>query len=300
VAERRNGAEHGGVADEDVELAVAFVQTNLLARAHEPLPEAAFTHSGIYVLTAQKLGERTAEMHLALAQASDQPDFCPEPMNLAALRQLSATLREHAHLVLGSLRNRLDTIPKALHDQVQHILDQRPRILERLRRITRIERGMTRIRCHGDYHLGQVLWVANNFVVFDFEGEPARSLAERRRKQSPLKDVANMLRSFSYAAYAALFDFVESRPDDFAHLEPWANVWQQWVSIGFLQSYLETAQGTSCIPGDRQHLAILLEAFLLDKALYELHYELNHRPDWLRIPLQGMTQLLDRDMLSVG
>jgi maltose alpha-D-glucosyltransferase/alpha-amylase len=274
--------------------------THLLARAQEPLPEAAFANSGTYVLTAQKLGERTAEMHLALGRATDQPAFCPEPMNLTALRQLSATLREHTQVVLGSLRNRLDTLPEALHDQVQHILDRRAPLLERLRRITKIDRGITRIRCHGDYHLGQVLWVANNFVLFDFEGEPARSLAERRRKQSPLKDVASMLRSLSYASYAALFNFVESRPDDFLHLEPWANVWQQWVSIGFLQSYLETAQGASFIPDDRQHLAILLEAFLLDKALHELHYELNHRPDWLRIPLQGMTQLLDRDTLSVG
>jgi maltose alpha-D-glucosyltransferase/alpha-amylase len=221
-------------------------------------------------------------------------------MNLAALRQLSAALREHTQLVLGNLRHRLNTIPEVWRGQVRYILEQRTHILERLRRLTKIGRGMTRMRCHGDYHLGQVLWVANHFVLLDFEGEPARSIAERRRKQSPLKDVASMLRSFSYAAYAALFDFVESRPDDFARLEPWANVWQQWASIGFLQSYLETARGASFIPADGQHLAILLEAFLLDKALYELHYELNHRPDWLRIPLQGMTRLLDCETLSVG
>jgi maltose alpha-D-glucosyltransferase/alpha-amylase len=274
--------------------------THLLKAAQQPLPEAAFVESGTYVLTAQKLGERTAEMHLALARASDQPAFCPEPMHLAALRQLSATLRDHTQWVLGNLRSHLETIPEALHAQVQHILDRRTPILECLRRITKIDRGITRIRCHGDYHLGQVLWVANNFVLFDFEGEPMRTIAERRRKQSPLKDVASMLRSLSYVSYAALFDFVESRPDDFARLEPWAHVWQRWASIGFLQSYLETAEGASFVPCDAQHLAILLEAFLLDKALYELDYELHHRPDWLRIPLQGMTQLLDRDTLTMA
>ncbi len=278
-----------------VDLSIA----HLLDCAQKPLPEIAFANIGTYMIAAQKLGERTAELHLALSQANDQPAFRPEPINLAALRQLSASLRDHTQLVLGVLRNRVTSLPEALHGQVQHILEQRPHILERLRHITKIERGVTRIRCHGDYHLGQVLWVANNFVIFDFEGEPSRSIAERRRKQSPLKDVAGMLRSLSYAAYAALYDFVESRPDDFMHLEPWANVWQQWASIGFLKSYLETAGEALFLPREERHLAILLEAFLLDKALYELNYEMNNRPDWLRIPLQGMTQLLGHDALTL-
>ncbi len=267
----------------------------LLECAQKPLPEIAFANIGTYIIAAQKLGERTAGLHLALAQTSDDPDFRPEPINQAALRQLSANLHNHVQRVLETLRDRLASLPEVLHDQVQHILDQRPHILERLRHITKIERGITRIRCHGDYHLGQVLWVANNFILFDFEGEPTRSLAERRRKQSPLKDVAGMLRSFNYAAYAALYNFVESRPDDMTHLEPVANVWQQWASIGFLKSYLETAREAAFLPRDQQHLAVLLEAFLLDKALYELNYEMNNRPDWLRIPLQGMTQLLGHD-----
>ena len=275
--------------------------TYLLECAQNPLPDAAFANGGAYVLAAQKLGERTAEMHLALARASDQPAFSPELMNLAALRQLSATLREHTQSVFGTLCDGLETvIPEALQDQVQHLLEQRAPLLERLRRVAKIDPGITRIRCHGDYHLGQVLWVANNFVLLDFEGEPSRTVAERRRKQSPLKDVAGMLRSLSYAVYAALFAFVESRPDDFAPLEPWAKLWQQWASIGFLQSYLATAEGASFVPRDARHLAILLDGFLLDKALSELHYEMHNRPDWLRIPLQGMMQLLDRDPLIIS
>lgn len=164
-------------------------------------------------------------------------------------------------------------------------------ILERLQALKRVEAGITQIRCHGDYHHGQVLCVENNFVILDFEGEPARSLAERRRKFSPLKDVAGMLRSLSYAAYAALFAFLENRPADFPQLKRWAQFWQQWTSVSFMQSYLATVAGATFLPHESQHLATLLEGFLLDKVLYELNYELNNHPDWLRIPLQGITQL---------
>lgn len=158
--------------------------------------------------------------------------------------------------------------------------------------MTEVAPGVARLRCHGDYHLGQVLWVENNFIVIDFEGEPARSLAERRRKQSPLKDVAGMLRSFSYVAYAALFASTQTRPEDFRRLEPWANFWQYWTSVRFLRGYLATAPGAVFVPPQRRDLALLLEALLLDKALYELHYELNNRLDWVRVPLQGIWQLL--------
>jgi len=137
------------------------------------------------------------------------------------------------------------------------------------------------------------LWCENNFVIIDFEGEPMRPLAERRRKHSPFKDVAGMLRSLSYAAYAALFAFTRTRPEDFGRLEPWALFWQHWISMRFLQSYLATAAGASFVPPQRQDLVTLLDALVLDKALYELHYELNNRLDWLRIPLQSIVRLLE-------
>jgi maltose alpha-D-glucosyltransferase/alpha-amylase len=165
--------------------------------------------------------------------------------------------------------------------------------MERLQAVATLPPGLTRIRCHGDYHLAQLLWCENNFVIIDFEGEPMRSLAERRRKQSPFKDVAGMLRSFSYAAYAALFAFTRTRPEDLGRLEPWAAYWQHWISVRFLKSYLATAAGASFVPSERHELALLLKAFVLDKALYELHYELNNRQDWLRIPLQSVLRLLE-------
>ena len=145
---------------------------------------------------------------------------------------------------------------------------------------------------HGDYHLGQVLWAEGDFYLLDFEGEPARSLPYRRQKQSPLKDVAGMLRSFNYAAYAGLFGQAATRPADFGRLEPWAHIWQTWASAAFLRGYFETAGEASFLPADFAQRDALLRLFMLDKALYELNYELNNRPDWVRIPLWGIFDLL--------
>src|SRR5262249_23933228 len=139
--------------------------------------------------------------------------------------------------------------------------------------------GGLKIRVHGDYHLGQVLRAEDDFVILDFEGEPARSIAERRAKQSPLRDVAGILRSYSYAAYDALFMVTVHTPDDVPVLRPWAETWRHWTSEAFVGGYREVVEGLPLVPPaafDR-----LLRAFSIDKALYELAYELNARPDWV-------------------
>ncbi len=151
------------------------------------------------------------------------------------------------------------------------------------------------IRVHGDYHLGQVLRVDDDYVILDFEGEPAKPLAKRREKQSPLKDVVGMLRSFDYAAHAGLFAATEGqRPAERDRLVPWARTWQSWTSARFLRAYLDTAGPASFLPRDRADLDRLLRAFTLDKAMYELLYELNNRPDWVRIPLRGVVSLIEQ------
>src|SRR5262249_38155799 len=150
----------------------------------------------------------------------------------------------------------------------------------------------SKIRIHGDYHLGQVLWAEGDFYILDFEGEPARPFEERRRKQSPLKDVAGMIRSFSYAAYAGLFALTSSRPGEFERLGGWGRIWQVWVTAAFLRGYFATAGAAPFVPADAQQRDALLRLFVLDKALYELQYELNNRPDWIRIPLAGIFDLL--------
>jgi maltose alpha-D-glucosyltransferase/alpha-amylase len=145
---------------------------------------------------------------------------------------------------------------------------------------------------HGDYHLGQVIW--SGTLIIDFEGEPARSLSERRAKQVALKDVAGMVRSYSYAAYAGLSAYTATRPDQLTRLEPWAEAWQAWTSAAFLRTYLDVVGKAPILPADAADTERLLQAFVLDKAFYELRYELNSRPDWVRVPLWNILRLLNR------
>jgi maltose alpha-D-glucosyltransferase/alpha-amylase len=277
----------------EVPLALDMTIQRLLALTDADIPEEARSAVGTYLVPAENLGQRTAALHLALAQGTSDTAFAPERMTTADLSALAADLCRHAEQVLEVLTAQADVLPEPLGAQAYQLVAQRAAIMERLQAVATLTPGMTRIRCHGDYHLGQLLWYENNFVIIDFEGEPMRPLAERRRKQSPLKDVAGMLRSLSYAAYAALFAFTRTRPEDLGRLEPWAAFWQHWISARFVQSYLTTAAGASFMPPERRDLAILLEAFVLDKALYELHYELNNRLDWVRIPLQSALRLLE-------
>ena len=153
-----------------------------------------------------------------------------------------------------------------------------------------------RLRCHGDYHLGQVLVSGKDFVIMDFEGEPARPLSERRIKRSPLRDVAGMLRSFHYATYAALFALEErglARTQDLALVHFLAQFWYLWVSAAFLKAYFDMASRGNFLPQSREELRVLMDAYLLEKVIYEIGYELNNRPDWIKIPLQGALSLLE-------
>jgi maltose alpha-D-glucosyltransferase/alpha-amylase len=173
-------------------------------------------------------------------------------------------------------------------------LEMEKEIIERYNLIRKQKIAAVRIRCHGDYHLGQVLYTGNDFVIIDFEGEPARSLSERRLKRSPLRDVAGMLRSFHYAAHSAVLKQMPLLPkpeDDQPLLQHWAQYWYTWVSVEFLNTYLDVIAQTGLLPDKPDQLKILLDAFLLDKALYEVGYELNNRPDWVGVPLQGILQL---------
>jgi maltose alpha-D-glucosyltransferase / alpha-amylase len=277
----------------EVPLALDMTIQRLLTLTDADIPEEARSAVGTYLVPAENLGQRTAALHLALAQGTSDTAFAPERMTTADLSALAADLCRHAEQVLEVLTSQANVLPERLSAQAHQFVAQRAALMERLQAVATLTPGMTRIRCHGDYHLGQLLWHENNFVIIDFEGEPMRPLAERRRKQSPLKDIAGMLRSLSYAAYAALFAFTRTRPEDIGRLEPWAAFWQHWISVRFVQSYLTTAAGASFLPPERRDLATLLEAFVLDKALYEIYYELSNRLDWVRIPLQSALRLLE-------
>jgi maltose alpha-D-glucosyltransferase/alpha-amylase len=193
------------------------------------------------------------------------------------------------------LRQRLPALPEAVRVTAGEVLAAEDRIVERLHRITLRKFAAERVRIHGDYHLGQVLYTGRDFVILDFEGEPSRSLSERRLKRSPFRDVAGMLRSFQYAAYVKFFEEASGgvvSPEAIPALESWALYWERWISAAFLQAYLRRAQGVTFLPPSDEEREILLDSYLLEKAVYELGYELNNRPDWVRIPLQGIRQIL--------
>jgi maltose alpha-D-glucosyltransferase/alpha-amylase len=246
-----------------------------------------------YLGTASILGRRTAELHAVLASGKE-PAFVPEPLTNRDLDHLAAHMRQEGDAALSLLQERIGTLTEAARAQAEAVLRQREPLLARFDDIRHMDAAGLKTRVHGDYHLGQVLRTEEDFVILDFEGEPARPIAERRTKQSPLKDVASMVRSYSYAAYAALFGYAVHAPDDYALLEPWADTWQHWAVEAFLTGYRHTigegAAARSLVPSN-DRFERLLHAFVLEKALYELGYELNNRPDWVRVPLAGILKL---------
>jgi maltose alpha-D-glucosyltransferase/alpha-amylase len=246
---------------------------------------------GIYYDTAAGLGRRTAQMHRALASPTEDPRFAAEPFNLEDRQSLGHELRIHAESVFNTLRDNLARLPDDAIERASLLLSLRRSVWKRLESVAVLEPNCNKIRIHGDYHLGQVLRLENDYRILDFEGEPARPLAGRLAKQSPLKDVAGMLRSFSYAAYVAMFTFSDRRPDLSDRLDHWARSWELAASASFLDAYRKEAAGASFLPPDEDSLRRLLEIFLLDKALYELRYEIDNRPAWVRIPLRGILSL---------
>jgi maltose alpha-D-glucosyltransferase/alpha-amylase len=253
-----------------------------------------FERIGTYVPMARLLAERTAELHIALASGVGK-DFEPEPFSELYQRSLYDSMRSLTKKSLRLVRQRLAGLPEAVRGEAEWVLAAEERILERFRRLTARKLAAERIRTHGDYHLGQVLFTGRDFAILNFEGEPSRPLSERRLKRCPLRDVAAMLRSFQYAAYGTLFEEVSAgvaAPESLPALESWALYWERWVSAAFLQAYLRRAQGAGFLPPSRDERGILLDAYLLEKALHELAYELDNRPDWLRIPLRGIRQIL--------
>ncbi len=271
----------------------------------DPTPELAREHAGLYLEGAALLGRRTAEMHLALATPTENRAFRAEVFTVEDLAADASRIEAQITRSLEALRRGMSNLPgggtetsdvESTSDTAAFILSQRRELLARARVLTTVppEKAGQRIRIHGDYHLGQTLRAKADFVILDFEGEPARPLVERRAKQSPLKDVAGMLRSFSYAAYAGLNAYTQRRPsnnpNDARALEAWAKLWLNAVSTEFLRAYKTTIGANAQLIGPPEQAQTLLNAYLLEKALYELLYELNNRPAWVRIPLAGILE----------
>lgn len=271
---------------------IAADERPLLELAESVPPPMVAEAIGDYLDSAGTLGRRTAEMHLALAADAHNLDFTPEPFTPEDARVLRDSIHAQAESALAALRDNRERLPQDVRSSARQLLDEGSHMLHGWEQKIPPHLHALKIRCHGDYHLGQVVLVENDYVILDFEGEPVRTVAERRAKQSPLKDVAGMLRSYHYAAYTGLFAFTQNRSEDFDRFVPWAELWFQWVSVAFLRAYRDGARGEAFLPVEAMQLGILLDSFMLDKAFYELNYELNNRPDWVRIPLRGILTLL--------
>jgi maltose alpha-D-glucosyltransferase/alpha-amylase len=270
--------------------------TLLLQNAAQEPPQIARELVGSYLEDARLLGKRTAELHNVLSSDPDDPDFALEAFTIFYQRSLYQSMRNLSGRVFQALAARLPALPDAVRAEAEQVLDLQQEVLARFRRLIEMKIHGVRIRCHGDYHLGQVLFTGKDFVITDFEGEPLHPLSERRLKRSPLRDVAGMLRSFDYAAYTPLVKGqagIVFRTEDRMALEQWAHAWNRWVAAAFLGGYFGAAAPV-LVPPTMVELETLMDAYLLEKAVYELGYEMNNRPDWLPIPIRGMLELLGK------
>jgi len=271
-------------------IAKAAPHETLFDLARKPVSDLAREIIGAYVSDAELLGTRTAQLHLALASRDDIPAFAPEPFTPHYQRSIYQSIRTQIVQSLQLVRRRLKDDPEAAE-----LLAKENELHQHVRAVLTGKIDAQRIRTHGDYHLGQVLYTGNDFVIIDFEGEPARPLSERRIKRSALRDVAGMLRSFHYAPYAVVYGAAPGsyvRGEDLQRLEEGARFWYRSVGAAFLRAYLAEGSKGRFLPARAEHVDVLLSAYLLEKALYEIVYELNNRPDWVRIPLRGVLDLL--------
>ncbi len=261
---------------------------------NEDIPDLAEEMIGGYLENARLIGQRTGELHVTLASDLEDPNFVPEPFTSFYRRGLYQSMIGSISQNFPLLKQQAKALPESMQPLAKQVATLESTIRKQFIPIRDLKITAMRLRIHGDYHLGQVLYSGKDFLIIDFEGEPARPLNIRRLKESPLRDVAGMLRSFHYAAYASIIGKVAGiRPEDFALLESWARLWQVWVSATFLKAYLTATAESDFLPKTHQELQTLLDAYTLQKAVYELGYELNNRPDWARVPLEGIMQILE-------
>lgn len=270
-------------------------QLSLFELATNPLPPAFVELAGdVYLDMISLLGKRTGEMHLALARPTHDPAFRVERFTTLYQRALYQAMRVEVRRTLQLLAKQLYSLPWEIQEQSGMVLAAENVLLAELKRITQKKLSAAKIRVHGDYHLGQVIFTGRDFVIIDFEGEPARALSERRLKRSPLRDVVGMIRSFHYAVYSLYYERKNEQISDWNSLQNWLEIWFYYISGRFLQAYLSTVKDSTLLPEDVADFNLLLNAFQIEKSLYELSYELNNRPDWLLIPIKGILQIVKK------
>jgi maltose alpha-D-glucosyltransferase/alpha-amylase len=305
----QDAVEHQGNAFDLTQSNAIITLEGILARRDELGPAPRPTHPldigetemslgremmGSTLLDAELLGRRTAELHLALASVPSHPAFAPEPLSTLQQKSLYQAIRTSVRTSMALLRRRRSRLAPEIQDLADSVLEAETELLDRLKGLTTGKIEADRIRIHGDYHLGQVLHTGKDFVIIDFEGEPQRPLTQRRLKRVALRDVAGMVRSYHYAMIMASQRVSEESglgDEQREDLASWAHSLYQWASSAFLTGYLERVEGEPIIPSDPDHTRVLLDALLVEKAVYELEYELNNRPDWVGIPLRGLLEI---------
>jgi maltose alpha-D-glucosyltransferase/alpha-amylase len=282
------------------------MELGVMDAAFDKIPPAVVDYVGAgFLETVKLLGRTTAHFHRALALRTDDPAFAPEFFTPLYRRSLYRSMQALAKRVFEQLAKNIEKAPEPVRAEAARLAGQAKDVIEVFKGIMKLKVSAVRIRIHGDYHLGQVLWTGSDFVIIDLEGEPARSLSERRLKRSPLSDVAGMLRSYHYAAYGDIAAGSIFTPTEAQELAPWADLWYRAAGGAFLGAYLgacsEAAGSSKFIPRDRKTLESLLKIYLLEKAVYELGYELNNRPDRVGIPIMGIMEILGiRDIPGIG
>jgi maltose alpha-D-glucosyltransferase/alpha-amylase len=236
------------------------------------------------------IGQRTGELHVALAATSGDPAFDPEPVSADDIAAWIAAVNTDIDQTFDQLSQRQGNLPPPVRAAAERLLGMRAALHGRLAALAPRTLTFTKTRFHGDFHLGQLLVVEHDFIIVDFEGEPFRPMDERRRKHSPLRDVAGMLRSFNYAAAISLDEVTGDRPTDRARAAALMSHWERETSSAFLAAYALAVRGASSYPSNPVDVARLIELFVLEKALYEVRYELGSRPDWVRIPIAGLLE----------
>jgi maltose alpha-D-glucosyltransferase/alpha-amylase len=248
-----------------------------------------------FLMLARQLGIRTAEMHRALAErGGDDPAFAPEPVTPQDVAQWRGALAADAGRILTDLERRLPQLPDSARDLAGALLTARGPLFELIESLLADEVRTQKTRLHGDFHLGQVIVVQNDLFIIDFEGEPARPLAQRRAKGSPLRDVAGMIRSFDYAAEAAVRHLAATRPAAEARMTQLAEAWRRRAIEGFRAAYHRTMRGCAAYPASKRQVRDMLAFFILEKAVYEVAYELANRPNWVGIPIRGILHILSK------
>jgi maltose alpha-D-glucosyltransferase/alpha-amylase len=251
-----------------------------------------------YLHRIEHVGQRVAELQLALAGREDVVDFAPEPISAADIQRWTESLRERAVHTLDHLARRRSDLADTDRQLAEKVLSTRESLASLLHELLPDTLDAVKIRHHGDFHLGQMLIAKDDVFIIDFEGEPRRSIEDRRQKAPAARDVAGLIRSIDYSAIGALERALKSAPDDEDKIARALEGWRASAVAAFLAGYRRSLTNLRLWPRSTQAADRLLDFFLLEKAFYEIEYELAHRPDWLRVPLAGTWRILSRSEVA--